>query len=255
MRRILILMLIVLSLFSLTSCFAGMFEEEIKVIFTCDGEEISSGVVTQFKNIQAPELPDAYLPDGYKFFGWTGLKNVKATDPNFKKEYIGGSKMVHYMDVRDFAKNGEVKLEAVIISLDEIPIEYHYVVIAWYDKFSTSGVNQELMNKFEAALMEYLKSQGVSDDDLATIVIRGYSGNVGPSCGAIMSDGDVDIMIGWNTVSNLVSTGGMSEDMIFESDSYTLSGTSRYIHRISEKETASSVYNWIKSDACRAILG
>ena len=70
-----------------TSCFAKAFEEEINVVFMYEDEFIGSDTVTQFKNIKSPELSDAYIPDGYKFFGWTPYDpdTVKATDENFKE--------------------------------------------------------------------------------------------------------------------------------------------------------------------------
>ena len=37
----------------------------------------------------------------------------------------------------------------------------------------------------EEKLTAYLRGEGISEEDIATIVIRGYSGNVGPSCGQI----------------------------------------------------------------------
>ena len=255
MKKILILLLLTISLFSLTSCIAGIFEEEITVKFMCDGEEIASGTVTQFLNMKSPALPEAYIPDNYKFYGWTALNNIKVTDPNIKEKYIGDGKMVHYMDIRDYVQNGVVQLNALMFDKDDIPVEYHYVVIAWYDKFSTSGVNQELMDKLQAALNKHLKEAGVSDEDIATIIIRGYSGNVGPSCGAIMDDGDVDIMLGWGSVSNVTSTGGMPEEMIIATNGLKVDTKNRQIHLISEKETAKLVFEWMKTAECTSIFG
>ena len=33
-------------------------------------------------------------------------------------------------------------------------------------------------------------------------------------CGAIMKDGDIDIMLGWGSKTNVVDTGGMKEEML-----------------------------------------
>ena len=56
----------------LTGCsIVKSLEEELNVVFECEGEFIDSGVVTQFKNIKSPDLKASYIPDGYRFLGWT----------------------------------------------------------------------------------------------------------------------------------------------------------------------------------------
>ena len=272
MRRIILSMLLmVMGLFILSSCAASMFEEEITVKFMCEDEIIGEGVVTQFKNIKTPKLADAYIFDGYKFFGWTALSNVKATDSNFKEEYIGDGKMVHYMDVKQYAKNHEVVLQALLIDKEDIPKIYHYVVLAWYDKTGTSGITSAQIETLQNALNTYLKengyldefvnalkAEGVSDENIVPIVIRGYTGNVGPSCGDIMSDGDVDLMLGWGSKDNVTGTGGMPEEMILETVTFkvTYEGTSksRTIHRLSDADTVKVVMAWLQTEEVSQIF-
>lgn len=258
-KKILIALLLLIGL-SLTSCFAGVYEEEINVVFMYEDEFISNDTVTQFKNIKTPNLPDSYIPDGYKFFGWSPLNpdNVYPTDSNFKDEYIGPEKMLHWKDVEKYKNNSTVVCKALIINKEEIPKEYHYVVIAWYDKVATSGLDEAKITTFTNALKEYLKKESVSDEDLNTIIIRGYSGNVGPSCGSIMEDGDVDIMFGWGNNDNVINTGGMKEEMLHESVTFdiTYSGAikTRYIHRLTDSQTVIKVMEWMKSDECRSLF-
>lgn len=259
MKKILLsLLIMLLGLLTLTSCIGGVFEEEITVKFVYEDELIGSGVVTQFKNIQAPKLSEGYIYDGYKFFGWTALNNVKATDKDFKSEYIGDGKMVHYMDIKQYAKNNEVILKALLIDKNEIPREYHYVVIAWYDKTSTSGVSASQMEQLQNELFKYLRSEGVSEEDLNSIIIRGYSGNVGPSCGAIMNDGDVDIMLGWGSASNVIDTGGMKENMLLETVPFvvTYNGAikNRTLHRLTDTESVVKVMDWLQSETVSKIF-
>ena len=241
----------------LSSCAAKALEKEINVVFMCDGEYIGSGTVTQFKNIKTPTLPDGYVPENYKFFGWTPrpLNSVKPTDENFKSEYIGDGKMVHYMDVKDYVDNFTVICQAVMFDINDIPKVYHYVAIAWYDKVATSGLNEDLMKTFTTKLNAYLSSEGVTQEDLDTIVIRGYTGQVGQSCGAIMSDGDIDIMLGWSSRSNVINTGGMKDEMLLETvDDFTVGSHTRTIHRLSDSETVIKVMEWMKSAECRNIF-
>ena len=127
----------------------------------------------------------------------------------------------------------------------------HLLVIAWYDKTQTSGLNEEIINNFQKKLKEYLSSLNYSDEEINSVLLRAYSGNVGPSCENIKNDGDVDIMFGWK--SNVSSTGNLSYLESFPSDAnssgITMGDVSdRWIHRLSENELAKMVFNWIISE-------
>lgn len=257
LRKILLLMSFLFVIMTNASCAAKVFEKEINVVFMYEDEFISSDTVTQFKNIKSPELSDAYIPDGYKFFGWTPYDpdSVKATDENFKEKYIGAGKMVHWADVANYVKGETVILRSLMIDKNEIPKEYHYVVIAWYNKVATSGLDENIMSKFEESLFTYLRSINVSEEDLATIVIRGYTGNVGPTCGQIMEDDDVDIMLGWGSADNVTTTGGMDPAMLLETvTGFAVGAKNRTLHRLTENERVLTVMEWLKSDECRAIF-
>ena len=257
LRKILLLMSFLFVIMTNASCAAKVFEKEINVVFMYEDEFISSDTVTQFKNIKSPELSDAYIPDGYKFFGWTPYDpdSVKATDENFKEKYIGAGKMVHWADVANYVKGETVILRSLMIDKNEIPKEYHYVVIAWYNKVATSGLDENIMSKFEESLFTYLRSINVSEEDLATIVIRGYTGNVGPTCGQIMEDDDVDIMLGWGSADNVTTTGGMDPAMLLETvTGFAVGAKNRTLHRLTENERVLTVMEWLKYDECRAIF-
>lgn len=240
-----------------TSCFAKAFEEEINVVFMYEDEYISHDTVTQFKNIKCPELDEAYIPDGYKFFGWTPYNpdTVKATDVNFKDKYIGDGKMVHWADIEEYKENSTVILKALMIDKEDIPKVYHYVVIAWYDKVATSGLDQAKIDVFTDALLTHLRSNGVSEEDINSIVIRGYTGNVGTTCGQIMEDDDVDIMLGWGSKDNVTSTGGMAPESILETvKEFKVGEKNRTLHRLTDKETAISVFEWLQTPECRNLF-
>ena len=239
-----------------TSCAAKAFEVELNVVFMVEDEIIGYDTVTQFKNIKSPELSEAYIPEGYKLFGWTALNpdSIRGNDPKIDEKYIGNGAMVHYDDVDEYAKNTTVILRPLMIDKAEIPVVYHYVVIAWYDKPATSGVDSVLMGRLQTSLFAYLRNNGVSEEDIATIVIRGYTGNVGTSCGQIMKDEDVDIMLAWGSKDNVTSTGGMKDSMIKETVSLKVGEKNRTIHRLTDKETAILVYQWLQSDEVKAIF-
>ena len=244
------------SLSFLTGCFAGIFEEEISVTFSNEGEVVETGIVTQFKNIKSPVVDDAYIPTNYHFLGWTAYSEQEL-DMNdathFKSQYIAGGRMVHYMDIRDFSKDHKVTLQAIIMHKDDIPKDYHYAVLAWYDKAANSGINQDIMNAYEQNLKSWLAAEGVSEEDINTVVVRGYAGNVGPTTGQILYDDDVDIMLAWGSVSNITTTGSIPVEMIKQSEPYqiTYNGEvkNRYIHRLTDNPGALKVMEYLLSEA------
>lgn len=258
---ILLLSIMCLSAVGLSACVADLFEEELSVVFVNEGEVVWTGSVSQYKNVKTPEIDDAYVPDGYRFYGWTVYKpeTVNPASPDFKSTYIGGGKMLHFMDVKGHEDSKkQVVLSALIVDKTLVPKEYHYAVVAWYDKAATSGITAAEMETFNTRLTAYLKAEGVSDADIATVVVRGYTGNVGPSCGQIMADEDVDIMLGWGSQSNVTGTGGMPESMLLESVPYeiTYNGAvkNRHIHRLSDSESVLKVWAWLTSEDCTSIF-
>ena len=227
-------------------------EEELNVVFMAEGDHIGDGTVTQFKNIKTPTISDAYIPDAdYRFLGWTCYQENQLDlkdATHFKTQYIRAGAMLHYMDVAKFKDNKTVICNALIMHKDDIPRDYHYAVVAWYDKVGTSGIDQSKADTLEGMLKTYLTSEGVSEEEQNTIVFRGYTGNVGPSTAAIMNDDDVDIMIGW--ASNISGTGVIPADAVLEAETFNVPGLStptRYVHRLTDTESCLKVMEYLKS--------
>ena len=127
----------------------------------------------------------------------------------------------------------------------------HLLVVAWYQKEATSGLNEAIMNKFLDDLKEYLKTLNYSSEEINSVIIRGYSGNVLPSCEAIKNDNDVDIMVGWK--SNVDTTGNLTFIESYpktaeESGIQMGEVNDRWIHRLTDTELSKSVFNWIVSN-------
>ena len=242
----------------LSGCVINAFEEELNVVFMNEGEMVDSGTVTQFKNIQSPTIPDSYIPEDYRFLGWTCYSEDQLDLTNathFKTQYIAGGRMVHYMDVKKFAVNKTVTCNALMMHKDDIPKDYHYVVLAWYDKAANSGLDQAKMDTFEGMFETYLNNEGVSQDDINSIVVRSYAGNVGPTTGQILYDDDVDIMLGWGSVSNITTTGSIPEEMILQSEQYPVlyngAVKNRYVHRLTDTEGSLKLMNYLMSDEAK----
>ena len=264
MRKHKLFPLLLASLFgvvTLSGCAANLFEEEINVVFKNEGKIVDSGVVTQFTNYKTPTIDESYVPTDYRFLGWTTLENSQLDLNNakhFKTQYISAGRMVHYNEAKPYSINQTTTYRALIMHKDRIPKDYHYVVIAWYDKTATSGINSTQIGTLTKKLKAHLKGQGVSDADISTVVIRGYTGNVGPSCGQIMYDGDVDIMLGWGNQDNVINTGGMTADMLLQSEQFkvTYNGAekTRYLHRLTATEASISVMQYLLSDEVHDIF-
>ena len=239
----------------MSGCAPKAFEREINVVFMNEGKIVSFDTITQFKNVKSPSIDSTYVPSGYRFLGWTTYDENEldfSSATNFKSQYIGEGRMVHYSDVIDFVEGSTVVYNALILEKDLIPKDYHYVVMAWYNKPATSGLSVEKINTYSIMLNDYLKKSGVSDDDLNSIVIRPYTGNVGPSTGQIIYDDDVDIMFGWSGVDNITTTGSIPLESILESVSFEVNynGTikNRYIHRLTKSEGAMKLMEHLQTE-------
>ena len=70
-----------------------------------------------------------------------------------------------------------------------------------------------------------------------------------------MEDDDVDLMFGWSSIDNVTSTGGMDPNDLLETiTEYKVGEKNRTIHRLTDKETAITVLDWMKSDPCRNLF-
>lgn len=122
------------------------------------------------------------------------------------------------------------------------------VIIAWYNN-SASGIDEQDMTELKTKLIAYLVTQGYTESNL-NIVTRAYDGNVATSTGNIRAHGDVDIMVGWNTTSNLESNGfKQGVDFIENVGSIKIDGsTSRYAARLTDTDLTKLVYQWIQDE-------
>lgn len=237
------LLVAVMCLLTLSACsvVAGL-EKDVNITLNVNGNALDGNyVVNTFNNAIVP-VPEA--PKGDVFLGWTADKNWQNKD--IADVALSQNKgLIRYDDVKDYAVDGKITLYAVFGVQPR-----HDIAVAWYDKEKTSGLNQGVMDEFLTALKAFLTTQGYTPDSM-DIVVRGYAGNVGPTCGAIMDDGDIDIMVGWAAASNIEGTGGMTRgvDFLQNYGNIKLTGASkaRYTAKLSDGEVVNKVYQWILS--------
>lgn len=237
------LLVAVMCLLTLSACsFVAGLENDVNITLNVNGNALDGNyVVNTFNNAIVP-VPEA--PKGDVFLGWTADKDWQNKD--IADVALSQNKgLIRYDDVKDYAADGKITLYAVFGVQPR-----HDIAVAWYDKEKTSGLNQGVMDEFLTALKAFLTTQGYTPDSM-DIVVRGYAGNVGPTCGAIMDDGDIDIMVGWAAASNIEGTGGMTHgvDFLQNYGNIKLTGASkaRYTAKLSDSEVVNKVYQWILS--------
>lgn len=242
-----------IALMTLSSCemLQGL-EEEINVVFEYNNEIIYSDYATQFRNVLMPTLSEEQIPVEHEFFGWTWLNpdSVSIKDTDFAEKYFEKDGVVHLNDIKDYAFNSTVTLYPVFVLEDDIPIPNYYIAIGWYGKTTTSGLDQAKVDAWTVDLKEYLKSEGASNEDLNNVVINKYDGDVASAGSLINKDRYIDILIGFG--GNIQSLGGV--EYIENIGGITMGGKSRYIARLTEKETAVKVFNWLQTPEGNASL-
>lgn len=239
-RFIAALLLVVMCMGAFSACsLTGKLEKDVQVYLETSDGLLGPYTVNAFNNAIVPAQENT---KDNEFLGWT-------TDPDWNTKDISSVSilknkgLVRYDDVKDYAKNRKVILYPVFGVRAR-----HDLVIAWYDKEKTSGLNQKIMDDFTIALKAYLAEQS-QDSENMDIDIRAYAGGVGDTCSAIKQDEDVDIMVGWAAKSNLEGTGGLKagEDFLQNYGNITLTGAekARYAARLGDTDLVKQVYNWI----------
>ncbi len=234
---VLIAFVVCLAAFSGCSAVKGL-ERDVQVILQNEGEYVGTYTVNIFSNAVVPEM----TKEGYQFRGWSPKDNW--TEGVDSEDLLSANTgLIRYDDIKDYVGKESLSI-TLYAAYSEIP--HRDLVIAWYDKETTSGLNQEYINSFRSALYSYLTTQGYTPDQM-DIVIRGYAGDVGTTCSEIRKDSDVDIMIGWSSTSNLTETGGMTEgtDFIENNGGVTIGAKERYAARLTDTELCNLVYRWI----------
>ena len=242
-HSILCLLVMAVCMTALAGCSAVKgLEKDLQVVLESNGEYYGCYTVNIFNNAVVPE-PEP--PGGKMFIGWTAQESA---------EEPGGSvapgsenrELIRYDDVKEYVDGERLSITLYAV-FEDVP--KRDLVIAWYAKTDTSGLDQNAMDMFQTKLYEYLASQNYKPDEM-DILLRGYEGNVGDTCAAIKNDADVDIMIGWSNSENLAEKGGLAEgtDFLENTGDVTVGSKARYIARISDTELCQSVYAWIQSE-------
>lgn len=245
-------LLLPIALMSLSSCsLLQGFEDEVNVVFEYNNEIIYSDYTTQFRNVLMPTLSEKQIPVDHEFFGWTwkdpDTLSIKDDEEGFYASFFEKEGVIHYADVADKAFNSTVTLYPVFALEADIPVEYHYLAVGWYQKTGTSGLNQERVDAWTNDLMAFLKTQGATDEDLSTVLVKGYDGNVATAGSLITKDKYVDVLIGFGKNMTDKDGGGLTYALDAKGD-IPMGGKSRYVHLLSDKPIARAVFDWVAND-------
>ena len=238
---------------TLSSCaFVSSMETFVDVEVVADGNVVSQGKISQFNNLLLPNAPEKA---GFKFFRWyagdvDSLDKQNADkDPRAYKE--GG--LIRLDNVRPYVINNKLTVNGVYLTPEEIP--HAYIVVGWYDKTSTSGLDQSDVDRWAPHAEEFVKNwcldQGQSEEDAVKhskdIDIRAYSnnGNVAALGAGVNKDGDVDILLGVG--NNVDSSSGSNIAIEEKQGDIPMNGKTRYIARLTDKPEVNALYNWLKT--------
>jgi len=210
--------------------------DEINLSVTVHGNENKTTLLDDAEDVV--EMPEITVPEGKEFAGFAKAEGGEVV------LNVAMNAELKFANLKTLINVGDTELGLWPVFKDKVEVERtSYAVIAWYNKEGTSGLNETIMETVEAYVKAYLVLGGVSMDDINTIVIRPYEGTVAPSTDAILEDGDVDIMIGWGSVSNITETGHIPAAKIVSSMSgYQMGAKSgRWIHVLSDDQSVASV--------------
>lgn len=126
----------------------------------------------------------------------------------------------------------------------------YYLVVGWYAKTSTSGLDDTLMKHFVWNMNVYLDSIGASTEDLGNISIRKFEQAKVADMGAAMNEqGDLDIVIGVG--KNITSTGKV--ETMDRADDVTMGGLARSIARLTDRPIVNTLYEFMKTEQGRTM--
>lgn len=123
------------------------------------------------------------------------------------------------------------------------------LVIGWYSKEATSGLNIQMITAFETALKEYLTAQGFNLDDYAILIRDLGSGNVASVQDIVTQKKDFDILLGMKAITlDGIEIRDEQDDVVMGAKS------DRRIHLLSDSEIAKYVFDWLKTDDARNLF-
>ena len=212
------------------------------VSFYVDGVLYKTAQVKEGETVT--NIIDNPTKEGYDFSGWKLEDN---TEFNLETTLVTSNLTVN----ATFTKKVVVEpgKDEITLNVEDTkdPTKEYSIVIGWYGKTATSGLNVDVMKVFANNLVKYLKAKGVSDEDIKKVSIRRYGDEntaVAPMGELINADGDCDLLLGVG--KNITSTGLVK--VVEKQEGIVMGGISRYIARVTDtKQIVKDLYDFIIS--------
>ena len=212
------------------------------VSFYVDGVLYRTAQVKEGETVT--NIIDNPTKEGYDFSGWKLEDN---TEFNLETTLVTSNLTVN----ATFTKKVVVEpgKDEITLNVEDTkdPTKEYSIVIGWYGKTATSGLNVDVMKVFANNLVKYLKAKGVSDEDIKKVSIRRYGDEntaVAPMGELINADGDCDLLLGVG--NNINSTGSVKVEE--KQDGILMGDKSRYIARVTDtKQIVKDLYDFIIS--------
>ena len=212
------------------------------VSFYVDGVLYRTAQVKEGETVT--NIIDNPTKEGYDFSGWKLEDN---TEFNLETTLVTSNLTVN----ATFTKKVVVEpgKDEITLNVEDTkdPTKEYSIVIGWYGKTATSGLNVDVMKVFANNLVKYLKAKGVSDEDIKKVSIRRYGDEntaVAPMGELINADGDCDLLLGVG--KNITSTGLV--EVVEKQEGIVMGGKSRYIARVTDtKQIVKDLYDFIIS--------
>ena len=128
------------------------------------------------------------------------------------------------------------------------PNKTYSLVIGWYGKTSTSGIDENIMKHWYYNALVYLRHIGLTEEQLNGVTVRQYGDadtNIGPLGELVNAHADVDILLG--TGKNLTTQGNI--ETVDRIDGVTINGTTgRTLALLKESEIGRSLFDFLKQE-------
>ena len=210
------------------------------VALVSDGELLNQVKLDKFNDALVPKVDDKNFKEGYKFLGWSFVENDT-------EAVVSNGGVITYQLIYPHLTSNTVKMYPVLIEVTEEDIPD--LVIGWYAKTKTSGLNEDIVFKLEEPLKNYFASKDYDGESLY-IEFRPYDGDVATMGSNVNSDGDVDILIG---VGDNITSKGNVETLEVASD-ILMGGKSRTNVRLNDSDIAKDAFIFLNSDDATNLL-
>ena len=212
------------------------------VSFYVDGVLYRTAQVKEGETVT--NIIDNPTKEGYDFSGWKLEDN---TEFNLETTLVTSNLTVNATFTKKVVVEPGKDEIALNVEDTKDPTKEYSIVIGWYGKTATSGLNVDVMKVFANNLVKYLKAKGVSDEDIKKVSIRRYGDKntaVAPMGELINADGDCDLLLGVG--KNITSTGLV--EVVEKQEGIVMGGISRYIARVTDtKQIVKDLYDFIIS--------